>query len=200
AIVYFLQQGTPFIYQGQEIGMTNYPFEHIETFNDVAVINEYNIVKAQGGDTEALLHKHKMENRDNGRTPMQWNTDKHAGFSTAEPWFPVNPNYKDINVAQQLEDPDSILNFYKDLIKVKKSDDVFTYGQFDLVDENNSQVFAYTRKLNDITYLIVGNLTDKNAQLSLDNNSNKPQTILHNYDGDIDLQNLRPFEAAVIKL
>ncbi|RIM69918.1 alpha-glucosidase [Staphylococcus arlettae] len=200
AIVYFLQQGTPFIYQGQEIGMTNYPFEHIETFNDVAVINEYNIVKAQGGDTEALLHKHKMENRDNGRTPMQWNTDKHAGFSTAEPWFPVNPNYKDINVAQQHEDPDSILNFYKDLIKVKKSDDVFTYGQFDLVDENNSQVFAYTRKLNDITYLIVGNLTDKNAQLSLDNNSNKPQTILHNYDGDIDLQNLRPFEAAVIKL
>ena len=199
AVVYFLQQGTPFIYQGQEIGMTNYPFEHIETFNDVAVVNEYNIVKAQGGDTEALLHKHKMENRDNSRTPMQWNTDVHAGFSTVEPWFPVNPNYKNINVAQQVADPDSILNFYKALIKVKKSDDVFTYGQFELVDADNTQVFAYTRTLNEVTYLVVGNLTDKNAQITVDIASYF-QTILHNYDGSIDLQKLRPFEAAVLKL
>lgn len=119
AIVYFLQQGTPFIYQGQEIGMTNYPFESIETFNDVAVVNEYNIVKAQNGDTSALLEKHKMENRDNSRTPMQWNQNKNAGFSDHQPWFPVNPNYQQINVAEQQDNPNSILNFYKAMIQLK---------------------------------------------------------------------------------
>ena len=91
AAVYFLQQGTPFIYQGQEIGMTNYPFESIETFNDVAVKNDYQIVKAQGGDVDALLAKYKDENRDNSRTPMQWDDTLNGGFTNGEPWFPVNP-------------------------------------------------------------------------------------------------------------
>ena len=113
AVVYFLQQGTPFIYQGQEIGMTNYPFESIETFNDVAVRNEYQIVKEQGGDVDQLLDKYRMENRDNSRTPMQWNNSTNGGFTEGKPWFPVNPNYKDINVAHQLEDEHSVLNFYK---------------------------------------------------------------------------------------
>ncbi|PTI54831.1 glucohydrolase, partial [Staphylococcus xylosus] len=140
ATVYFLQQGTPFIYQGQEIGMTNYPFESVETFNDVAVVNEYNIVKSQNGDVSALLEKHKMENRDNSRTPMQWNDQTNGGFSEHSPWFPVNPNYKTINVAKQQQDPNSILNFYKSLIVLKKSDDIYTYGTFDLVDKNNEQV------------------------------------------------------------
>ena len=99
--------------------MTNYPFESIETFNDVAVVNEYNIVKSQGGNVEALLHKHKMENRDNSRTPMQWDDSTNAGFSEHKPWFPVNPNYTTINVAQQQQDKDSILNFYKQLIQLK---------------------------------------------------------------------------------
>ena len=113
AVVYFLQQGTPFIYQGQEIGMTNYPFESIETFNDVAVRNEYQIVKEQGGDVDQLLDKYRMENRDNSRTPMQWNNSTNGGFTEGKPWFPVNPNYKDINVAHQLEDEHSVLNFTK---------------------------------------------------------------------------------------
>ena len=111
--MYFLRQGTPFIYQGQEIGMTNYPFESIETFNDVAVRNEYQIVKEQGGDVDQLLDKYRMENRDNSRTPMQWNNSTNGGFTEGKPWFPVNPNYKDINVAHQLEDEHSVLNFYK---------------------------------------------------------------------------------------
>lgn len=203
AIVYFLQQGTPFIYQGQEIGMTNYPFESIETFNDVAVVNEYNIVKAQNGDTSALLEKHKMENRDNSRTPMQWNQNKNAGFSDHQPWFPVNPNYQQINVAEQQDNPNSILNFYKAMIQLKKSDGVYTYGKFDLVDTTNEQVFAYTRTLDDKQILIVGNLTDQITSLNMpdymSNHSN--HILLHNYkDRAINMNALRPFEAFVLDL
>jgi alpha-glucosidase len=200
AIVYFLQQGTPFIYQGQEIGMTNYPFESIETFNDVAVVNEYNIVKDQGGDVNALLNKHKMENRDNSRTPMQWNDEPFVGFSTVEPWFPVNPNYKNINVAKQQEDKHSILTFYKDLIKLKKSDDLYTYGNFELVDADNSKVFAYTRTLNNKRALIVGNLTNETSALNLDITFDDSKIKLHNYNSAIDLNNLKPYEAFVIQL
>ncbi|MGW7975906.1 alpha-glucosidase [Staphylococcus xylosus] len=201
AIVYFLQQGTPFIYQGQEIGMTNYPFESVETFNDVAVINEYNIVKSQNGDVSALLEKHKMENRDNSRTPMQWNEQTNGGFSEHTPWFPVNPNYKEINVASQQQDPNSILNFYKSLIILKKSDDVYTYGTFDLVDKNNEQVFAYTRTLNNKKILIVGNLTNQTATFKYDGRVNKNNILLHNYNYEaIDINAIKPFEAFVVSI
>ncbi|MHB7919393.1 glycoside hydrolase family 13 protein [Staphylococcus hominis] len=200
AVVYFLQQGTPFIYQGQEIGMTNYPFESIETFNDVAVKTEYQIVKSQGGDVNQLLDKYKMENRDNSRTPMQWTNEVNGGFTEGTPWFPVNPNYKTINVAQQSEDSDSILNFYKRLIKIKKSDDIYTYGEFNLIDDANENIFAYTRKLNNKTVLVAGNLTDHVASLNLPFEVEPSQIKLHNYKNDLDITNMRPFEAFVAEL
>ncbi|ANQ64338.1 glycoside hydrolase family 13 protein [Staphylococcus equorum] len=201
AVVYFLQQGTPFIYQGQEIGMTNYPFESVETFNDVAVVNEYNIVKAQGGDLTELLNKHKMENRDNSRTPMQWTNGINGGFSEYEPWFPVNPNYTEINVSSQLQDSDSILNFYKSLIQVKKAHDIFTYGTFNLIDAENEHVFAYIRELDGKRVLIVGNLTDKSSSLEFNETINENNIKLHNYkDNKLNLNALRPFEAFVIAL
>lgn len=200
AAVYFLQQGTPFIYQGQEIGMTNYPFESIETFNDVAVKNDYQIVKAQGGDVDALLAKYKDENRDNSRTPMQWDDTLNGGFTDGEPWFPVNPNYKTINVAQQLEDEHSVLQFYKDLIQLRKSNDVYVYGQFDLVDAENSQVFAYTRTLNEKQVLIVGNLTNHEAELTVPFDISHGEVKLFNYDAKVNLKQLRPYEACVIEL
>ena len=202
AVTYFLQQGTPFIYQGQEIGMTNYPFDSIETFNDVAVKNEYNIVKAQGGDVNALLNKYKMENRDNSRTPMQWDQSTNGGFTNGTPWFPVNPNYKTINVEQQIHDPQSILQFYKDLIQLKKSDEVYTYGQFNLVDEDNPNLFAYTRKLNNKKVLVVGNLTDQVSKLNVPYLiENEQQVMLHNYSRHvIDFDKIQPYEAFVIKV
>lgn len=200
AVVYFLQQGTPFIYQGQEIGMTNYPFESIETFNDVAVKTEYQIVKSQGGDVNQLLDKYKMENRDNSRTPMQWTNEINGGFTEGTPWFPVNPNYKTINVAQQSEDSDSVLNFYKRLIKIKKSDDIYTYGEFNLIDDANENIFAYTRKLNNKTVLVAGNLTDHVASLNLPFEVEPSQIKLHNYKNDLDITNMRPFEAFVAEL
>lgn len=201
ALVYFLQQGTPFIYQGQEIGMTNYPFESVETFNDVAVVNEYNIVKSQNGDVSALLEKHKMENRDNSRTPMQWSNQTNGGFSEHRPWFPVNPNYKKINVANQQQDPNSILNFYKSLIVLKKSDDIYTYGTFDLVDKNNEQVFAYTRTLSNKQVLIVANLTNQTAKLKYDESINQNNILIHNYkDKSININAIKPFEAFVVSI
>lgn len=201
AVVYFLQQGTPFIYQGQEIGMTNYPFESVETFNDVAVVNEYNIVKAQGGDLTELLNKHKMENRDNSRTPMQWTNGINGGFSEHEPWFPVNPNYTEINVSSQQQDSNSILNFYKSLIQLKKSHDIFTYGTFNLIDAENEHVFAYIRELDGKRVLVVGNLTDKSATLKFNETINENNIELHNYkDNKLNLNALRPFEAFVIAL
>ncbi|MGJ5700895.1 glycoside hydrolase family 13 protein [Staphylococcus equorum] len=201
AVVYFLQQGTPFIYQGQEIGMTNYPFESVETFNDVAVVNEYNIVKAQGGDLTELLNKHKMENRDNSRTPMQWTNGINGGFSEHEPWFPVNPNYTEINVSSQQQDSNSILNFYKSLIQLKKSHDIFTYGTFNLIDAENEHVFAYIRELDGKRVLVVGNLTDKSTTLEFNETINENNIELHNYkDNKLNLNALRPFEAFVIAL
>ncbi|MDU6092862.1 MAG: alpha-amylase family glycosyl hydrolase, partial [Staphylococcus lugdunensis] len=200
AVVYFLQQGTPFIYQGQEIGMTNYPFESIETFNDIAVKNEYQIVKKSGGDVEKLLDKYKMENRDNARTPMQWDDSVNGGFTEGQPWFPVNPNYKTINVKAQLSNEHSVLNFYKKLIKLKKSDDIYTYGQFDLVDADNSKIFAYTRTLGDKTVVVAANLTKTEAKLNLPFDITHAKIKLHNYPSEVILERVQPYECFVAEL
>ncbi|MCO6346459.1 alpha-glucosidase [Staphylococcus epidermidis] len=203
ATAYFLQQGTPFIYQGQEIGMTNYPFESIESFNDVAVKTEYQIVKKEGGDVNQLLDKYKMENRDNARTPMQWNNSINAGFTTGKPLFHVNPNYTEINVKQQLNDKFSILSYYKALIQLKKSDLIYTYGKFNMVDAENEQVFAYTRTFKNNTVLIVANLTNEVSELNLpfELDISSVDIKLHNYHlNDINLDHIKPYESFVVKI
>lgn len=203
ATAYFLQQGTPFIYQGQEIGMTNYPFESIESFNDVAVKTEYQIVKKEGGDVNQLLDKYKMENRDNARTPMQWNNSINAGFTTGKPWLHVNPNYTEINVKQQLNDKFSILSYYKALIQLKKSDLIYTYGKFNMVDAENKQVFAYTRTFKNNTVLIVANLTNEVSELNLpfELDISSVDIKLHNYHlNDINLDHIKPYESFVVEI
>lgn len=203
ATAYFLQQGTPFIYQGQEIGMTNYPFESIESFNDVAVKTEYQIVKKEGGDVNQLLDKYKMENRDNARTPMQWNNSINAGFTTGKPWFHVNPNYTEINVKQQLNDKFSILSYYKALIQLKKSDLIYTYGKFNMVEAENKQVFAYTRTFKNNTVLIVANLTNEVSELNLpfELDISSVDIKLHNYHlNDINLDHIKPYESFVVEI
>ncbi len=203
ATAYFLQQGTPFIYQGQEIGMTNYPFESIESFNDVAVKTEYQIVKKEGGDVNQLLDKYKMENRDNARTPMQWNNSINAGFTTGKPWFHVNPNYTEINFKQQLNDKFSILSYYKALIQLKKSDLIYTYGKFNMVDAENEQVFAYTRTFKNNTVLIVANLTNEVSELNLpfELDISSVDIKLHNYHlNDINLDHIKPYESFVVEI
>lgn len=147
ATMYFLMQGTPFIYQGQEIGMTNVQYESIEDYNDVAARNLYNNKLAAGVQHEEIMNILWQTSRDNSRTPMQWSAEENAGFTNGNPWLKINQNYVRINVEVQSSDPDSVLNFYKRMIALKKSNLVFTYGVYDLLDKDHPHVYAYTRTL-----------------------------------------------------
>ncbi len=197
---YFLQKGTPFIYQGQEIGMTNYPFESLEDFNDVSVKNEIKLKEQNGEDTSSLLSNLSKVNRDNSRTMMQWDNRAYAGFSTTEPWFHVNPNYKTINVADQLEDEHSVLNYYKRLIQLKKDYDVFNYGKYELVDKDHKQIYSYKRILDNEEVIIMSNLTGEQATITYPLNIEKSKLLLHNYTTIEDTNILEPFETRVYRI
>lgn len=197
---YFLQKGTPFIYQGQEIGMTNYPFESLEDFNDVSVKNEIKLKEQNGEDTSSLLSNLSKVNRDNSRTMMQWDNRAYAGFSTTEPWFHVNPNYKTINVADQLEDEHSVLNYYKRLIQLKKDYDVFNYGKYELVDKEHKQIYSYKRILDNEEVIIMSNLTSEQATITYPLNLEKSKLLLHNYTTIKDTNILEPFETRVYRI
>lgn len=202
AIVYFLQQGTPFIYQGQEIGMTNYPFEDIMDFDDVHARNIYNQELKKGVSKEEVLEMLRRISRDNTRTPMQWDDTKNAGFTKGTPWLKVNPNFEEINVFRQEKDENSVLNFYKRLIKLKKDNLTLTYGTFDLIYPDDDKVFAYTRTLDDEQFIVFGNLSHDKVILKHDDTLNISQEnlVLHNYsleNQSADIFTLMPFEARV---
>lgn len=162
-MMYFFMQGTPFIYQGQEIGMTNVQFPTIEEYDDVATKNLYKLKREEGVSHKDIMEIIWSTSRDNSRTPMQWSSEEYAGFSKHTPWMGINPNYLDINVESQKKDTDSIYHFYKKMIELKKSGPILTYGTFDLVDEDNKQVFAYTRTLDDKKMVIITNLSAEEA-------------------------------------
>ena len=144
ALMYFMQKGTPFIYQGQEIGMTNVRFDSIEKYNDVKSINIYEEKINEGVSVNEALKAVASISRDNARTPMQWDSTNYAGFSENTPWIDVNENYKSINVESQLANENSVLNFYKKLIKIRKENSEFIGSEFQLIDIN-SKVLAYSR-------------------------------------------------------
>ncbi|MCA0985397.1 alpha-glucosidase [Halobacillus yeomjeoni] len=204
ATMYFFMQGTPYIYQGQEIGMTNMAFPSIEDYDDVAAINLYNKKKAQGLKHEEIMEILWATSRDNSRTPMQWSSGPQAGFTTGNPWIKINPNHKEINVEDQLKQPDSILNYYKDMIRLKKKYDLFTYGIYDLMLKDDPQIYAYTRTLDQHYALVISNLTNEEAVFTSPHKLSSEQMILNNYEVDRheDLQSitLKPFEARVYLL
>lgn len=162
--IYFLQKGTPFIYQGQELGMTNVKYHSISEYDDVKTINTYNERIESGVSEEIALKEAWVTSRDNSRTPMQWNSSENAGFTCGKPWIGVNENYKTINVEVEERDENSVLNFYKKLIKLKKSNEALIYGVYDLILEEDENIFAYTRTLNNEKFLIMANLTGENAK------------------------------------
>ncbi|MEW9501697.1 glycoside hydrolase family 13 protein [Jeotgalibacillus marinus] len=205
AAMYFLMQGTPFIYQGQEIGMTNVHFESIDDYDDISAKNMYRIRSKEGVPHEDIMRILWASSRDNSRTPMQWSADTNAGFTSAKPWIKVNPNFTNINVEAQQQDEQSILSFYKKMIRLKKENDVFTYGTYDLLLSDHHQIYAYTRTLNNEQMVIITNLSEKdvlmeNAGLSL----SSTRLLLHNLPvtehKNAKTIVLQPYEARVYKI
>lgn len=196
ACMYFFMQGTPFIYQGQEIGMTNAPFNEIEHYNDVKTHNLYFYNRANGMDHDSVMTLIKATSRDHSRTPMQWNASGHAGFSTALPWIGVNPNYDWLNVEAQQQDPRSILSFYKQMIWMRKHMDVLVYGSYELVELGHESVYAYLREDENDKVLVVANLGQHACLWDEPEDAN---LLLANYS-HIEPQQLLPYEARVYKL
>ncbi|QED46139.1 glycoside hydrolase family 13 protein [Cytobacillus dafuensis] len=163
ATMYFFMQGTPFIYQGQELGMTNVKYSSIEDYNDVATKNLYKNRLEQGDSHKSVMETIMATSRDNSRTPMQWSTDENAGFTTGKPWLGINPNYREINVEAQKKDPNSILHYYKKMIHLRKTDQVFIYGTYDLVLEEHSSLYAYTRTIGKQKVIVLCNLSQQSV-------------------------------------
>ncbi|MBB5180064.1 alpha-glucosidase [Planomicrobium koreense] len=195
--MYFFMQGTPFIYQGQEIGMSNAPFEELEHFDDVHTHNLYFHKKETGMEHEAIMTLLRATSRDHSRTPMQWNNGLHAGFSTGQPWLHLNPNYQWLNVDAQEGDPHSVLSFYKQMIWLRKNMDVFVYGEYKLVEMGHDAVFAYTREYGDDKVLIVSNLAQHACLCGAAPEGST--LLLANYQ-DVDPAQLLPYEARVYKI
>lgn len=195
-----MMQGTPYIYQGEEIGMTNVKFESIGQYRDVETLNRYK-EKIEEGFTHEEMMKAIWENgRDNARTPMQWDDSENGGFTLGKPWINTNPNYKAINVKNALEDKNSIFYHYKKLIKLRKELPVITYGDFTLLMEEHPQIFAYIREYDSVKLLVVTNFSKKSTRFILDNSIefNEFKVILSNYDRNyesIRQLELEPYEA-----
>lgn len=169
-----LLRGIPFIYQGQEIGMQNAAWQSIDEFNDISTKDQYNVALAAGLTAEEALKAVTAQSRDNGRTPMQWSDEENAGFSTGKPWLKINSNYQNINVAAQEKDSDSVLNYYKKLIALRKSDkfkEIFTYGTIQPQFSNVENIMAYSRKYNDTEIYVIANYGKDDIKISLPNNS-----------------------------
>lgn len=204
ATMYFFMKGTPFIYQGQEIGMKNSYFQSIEDYHDVAAKNFYREQIEAGVEEADIIHTLATTSRDNSRTPMQWSSEKNAGFSEGTPWIKVNQNFPEINVEKQLKEKDSILQFHKDMIQLKKENLIFTYGSYDLLLADDKQIFAYKRELEGQTAIIITNLTDEEAVWTADTKEeaiSSDEIVLHNLPIKEHEQtktlSLKPFEARV---
>ena len=205
ALMYFMQQGTPFIYQGQEIGMTNVKFDSIDDYDDIQGINIYEEKLAQGLDIKEAMNCIGTISRDNARTPMQWNSSKNAGFTTNEPWIKINQNYKEINVESQGKDEKSILSFYKKMIKTRKNNLALVYGVYDLILEDDENIYAYTRTLNGEKYVIIVNLSTKETKyFNKDIKLNYYKLLINNYDIDVHEEitefTMKPYESRLYKI
>ena len=204
-LMYFMQQGTPFIYQGQEIGMTNVKYSSIDKYDDVKSINSYNEMIEKGFSKQEGMKHLWATSRDNARTPMQWNNSKNAGFSKSEPWIEINDNYKIINVENQINDEDSIFNFYKKMIKLRRNSDVLIYGEYDLILKDDENIYSYIRKLDNEKIIVITNLTNKKAEYIYENEVLKFENLLiSNYKvpehQPLKKLTLKPYEARMYKL
>lgn len=199
-----MMRGTPYIYQGEEFGMTNPYFDSIEEYRDVESINYYNILKEQGETEEDILEILRSKSRDNSRTPIQWNSKENAGFTVGTPWIPVSKMYKEINAEKALENKDSVFYHYKKLISLRKEYDVISKGNIEMILEEHNKVLAYTRNYENKTLVVLNNFYGEETMVKLPSellcNEYKVNTLISNYSNSRKLKEeiiLRPYESIV---
>lgn len=199
-----MMQGTPYIYQGEEIGMTNVAFEKLSDYKDIEILNAYeDLVVKKGRSHEEMMQGIYDRGRDNARTPMQWNDSENGGFTLGTPWIKVNPNYKSINVEEEINNEDSILNYYKKLIKIRKDNEIVVYGKYDLLLEESEEIYSYMRTLNNERLLVICSFSKEETTFNLPSEVeyNSKKLLIGNYDVCIDEQleniKLRPYECRV---
>ena len=193
-------KGTPYIYQGEEIGMTNVPFQTIDEFPDIETQNIYQERLKAGFTEEETMYAIRAKARDNARTPMQWNAEKNAGFTEGTPWYRVNPNYKEINVEQALADPESVFYHYQKLIQLRKEHDIMVYGTYQLLFPEDEDLYIYTRTLEEEKWLIVCNFHEKTRKFRC---KRAGQVMLSNYadtPAAEKITELRPYEAVIYQM
>lgn len=196
-----MMQGTPYVYQGEELGMTNIYFDKLEDYRDIESINFFTELTEAGLMTPEYMMKCLMlRSRDNARTPMQWDDSEQAGFTDGESWIKVNPNYKEINAAQQLEDPNSIFHYYQKLIRLRKEKDIIVYGGFEPLYRDDEQIFAYIRRQEQEKLLTVCNFSDKNAEMEIPEEFKGAECLITNLDRTVFEGRivLKPYEAFVL--
>lgn len=196
-------KGTPYIYQGEELGMTNVRFESIDEYNDIESLNMYKDRISKGYTHDEIMESIYVKGRDNARTPMQWNDSENAGFTTGTPWLAINKNYNEINAKQCLEDENSIFHHYRKLINIRKNNDTIIYGDYTLLCPEDKNIFAYTRELNGDKILVVCNFYDKEVTFDFDDNFDSSEILLSNYEDSSLLTaklNLRPYEAIMFRV
>ena len=199
-------RGTPYYYMGDELGMSNIKFDNIEDYKDIMTINWYNLTKEEGGDLEQFIESHKLCARDNARTPIHWDDSAHSGFTSGTPWIQVNPNYVEVNAAAQEQDPDSELNYFRTLNQVRKNNLTLVYGAYDLLLPEHTQVYAYTRTLDEDKILVLLNFSSDMVTLNIADlggiNMQQAQVLLNNLtelniaDGQV---TLAPYQAVLMR-
>lgn len=188
-------EGTPYIYQGEELGMTNVRLE-LDQYVDLEIHNLYAERTAKGYSPEAVMESIYARGRDNARTPMQWDDSPNAGFTTGKPWLPVNPNYHQINAKAALADPDSVFYYYQKLIRLRKSTPVISHGDFTLLAPEDENVFSYLRENEDSRLLVVCNFTDREQAYQIPDGFENARCLIANYPDTAAA--LRPFEARML--
>lgn len=197
-----MMQGTPYVYQGEELGMTNCPFNTLDNFRDLESINAFHELTEQGKMTEEdMMAAIGYKGRDNARTPMQWDDSAYAGFSTANPWIMVNPNYTKINAKDQINREDSVFKYYQKLIKLRHENELIVYGTYDLILDDDKDIYAYIRTLGDEKLIVYCNFSENTREVELPEEFTNGKVLISNYiDAKVNHKiTLRPYEAIVIQ-
>lgn len=198
-----MMQGTPYVYQGEELGMTNCPFPTLEDLRDIESINAFHeLTEAGKVNPEDMMRYIRLRGRDNARTPMQWDDSANAGFTTGTPWIMVNPNYTEINAKTEMEDPDSVFRYYQKIIGLRKKEKVMVYGTYQLLDPDNEKLYVYTRTLDNEKLLVICNFTEEEETYSVPEEFSEGEVLISNYHRETVEKEilLKPYEALVLKI